>query len=216
MNIYIFRHGTTTWNHTFRIQGDSNIQLDETGINQAHVAGKALKEANISFDKIFSSTLDRAYNTAKILTSYTNENAEITKDSRIKELAFGDFEGHTFEELAGIEGCPFIYFKTNPDLYNDNAPNYYEERQPESLTHLCERTKDFFENVIEPLESEIPDGNILIVAHGAVNKAMLMHITKETDIKNFWGPGLQMNCHAAIVSLKNKEYTVLEYNKEYK
>lgn len=216
MKIFIFRHGTTTWNHSFRIQGDSNIPLDESGINQAHVAGKALKEANITFDRIFSSPLDRAYTTATILTSYTNKDAEITKDPRIKELAFGDFEGHTFEELAATEGCPFEYFKTHPDLYNAQAPDYFEEKKPESLTHLCERTKDFFENIIEPMEKELPNGNILLVAHGAVNKAMLMHITKEKDLKNFWGPGLQANCHAAIVSLKNNKYEVLEYNKEYK
>ncbi|SKA63272.1 probable phosphoglycerate mutase [Eubacterium uniforme] len=216
MNIYIFRHGTTEWNKTFKIQGASNIPLAEAGIEQAHIAGAALKEANLSFDMVFSSPLDRAYETAKILTSYTNEGIEITKDSRIRELEFGDFEGHTFEELAGIDGSPFIYFKTSPDLYNEKAPYYYKENQPESLSHLCKRTKDFFENVIEPLEKEQPNSNVLIVAHGAVNKGMLMHVNKETDLKNFWKPGLQSNCHAAIVSLVNGNYNVLEYNKEYK
>ena len=43
-----------------------------------------------------------------------------------------------------------------------------------------------------------------------------MHVNKETDLKNFWKPGLQSNCHAAIVSLVDGNYTVLEYNKEYK
>lgn len=216
MKIYIFRHGSTEWNKEWRLQGESDIALDDDGINQAHEAGKALKRLNISFDRIFSSPLSRAYTTAKILSSYTNDNTEVKTDLRIKELAFGDFEGRVYDDLVSIENCPFKYFKTEPELYNKFAPDYYEEKQPESLTHLCERTKNFFEDVIEPMEKNLPDGNILLVAHGAVNKSILMHVLGEKDLKKFWGPGLQQNCHAAIISLNNGKYEVIEYNKEFK
>ena len=217
MKIYIFRHGTTEWNFTFKIQGDTDIPLDTLGIKQAHTAALGMKNKGITFNKIYSSPLIRAVRTATEIRDILNptKSLEIIKDERIRELCFGDFEGHTFDELVSQKDNPFIYFKTNPALYNKFAPDYYTSKQPESLTHLCDRASDFLIKEILPLEKSIPDGNILIVAHGAINKALLMHLTGENNLENFWGPGLQQNCQAAIVNITNGKSEVIEYAKDF-
>ena len=238
MKIYLFRHGTTAWNFIFRIQGDSDIALDPLGVKQARIAGEALKNDGVTFDHIFSSPLSRAYRTAyeirsvlypaneilplqddtKVLQAVPDNSSlnhtikipEITVDPRIKELSFGDFEGHTLEELVSADNNnPFKYFKTAPELYNELAPSFYKEKQPESLTHLAERGASFLTDVIEPLYNVLPNGNILITAHGAVNKAMLMHINGETDMAAFWGTGLQKNCSATIIEYDGSSYNII-------
>ena len=45
MKIYIVRHGETDWNGPRRLQGRSDIPLNETGIEEAKITGEALKEA---------------------------------------------------------------------------------------------------------------------------------------------------------------------------
>ena len=213
MKIYLFRHGTTPWNFIFRIQGDSDIALDPLGIKQARFAGESLKKNGVIFDRIFSSPLCRAYRTAKeIRDTLGLTNLEIETDPRIKELCFGDFEGHTLEELVLADNNnPFKYFKTSPELYNQYAPSFYKEKAPESLTHLKERATSFLTEVIEPLQKRFPNGTILITAHGAVNKAMLMHMTGAHDIATFWGPGLQKNCSATIIEYNGSSYEIIDY-----
>lgn len=65
MEIYLVRHGSTEWNRIKKIQGQSDIPLDETGLAMAHQSGLALLKEGIKFDFVFASPLTRAYITAK-------------------------------------------------------------------------------------------------------------------------------------------------------
>ena len=67
MELYIVRHGTTSWNEQKKLQGSADIQLNEEGRKVAALTGEALK--NVSFDKIYTSPLKRARQTAKITGS---------------------------------------------------------------------------------------------------------------------------------------------------
>ena len=63
--LYILRHGKTDWNAAFKLQGRTDIELNEEG---RKMAAKAAKEAEcIDFDICFSSPLKRAYETARIV-----------------------------------------------------------------------------------------------------------------------------------------------------
>ena len=53
MNLYVVRHGQTDWNIERRLQGTSNVPLNDTGIKQAQNLAETLK--NIDIDFIFSS-----------------------------------------------------------------------------------------------------------------------------------------------------------------
>ena len=65
MNLYVVRHGPTDLNKEKRIQGRKGLPLNETGIEQANIAKDLLKD--IVFDFVYSSPLERAVQTAKII-----------------------------------------------------------------------------------------------------------------------------------------------------
>ncbi|SEK71693.1 probable phosphoglycerate mutase [Butyrivibrio sp. ob235] len=242
MKIFILRHGTTAWNNKRLIQGQTDIPLDELGKLMATETGKGLKAAGVSFDKVYSSPLSRSYETAEIVlrelcgsngdsctTSsecHLNESQNtfnITTDDRLKELHFGFMDGGSVFEMTEDEHCPFRYFKTAPDLYEKeilawrNSNNTEDKTaNPELLSELCLRAKDFMINVIEPManssananntsasesDSASCDSTVLISAHGALSKAILMYVRGESDLAKFWGDGLLPNCGIAVVEL---------------
>ena len=94
MELYVMRHGTTDWNLERRMQGSHNIQLNDEGRALARVTAEALKDLRIYY--IYSSTLDRAYETATIIRG--DRDIEIVKDDRLKEFCFGEYEGKAPEE----------------------------------------------------------------------------------------------------------------------
>ena len=89
MELYIFRHGRTVWNAQRKIQGDTDIALAKEGIDMAKAVAE--KIADIHFDAIYSSPLQRAYETACILRG--SRALEVIKDDRLRELNFGVLEG---------------------------------------------------------------------------------------------------------------------------
>ena len=89
MELYIVRHGETLWNREKRLQGREDIELSEKGREVARLTGEALMDTRI--DKIFSSPLKRAYETACLIRN--GRDIEIETDDRLRELSFGHFEG---------------------------------------------------------------------------------------------------------------------------
>ncbi|MBR6223688.1 MAG: histidine phosphatase family protein [Lachnospiraceae bacterium] len=204
MQIYILRHGTTTWNSAHKIQGRADIPLDDIGTQMAVETGAYFKEKGIIFDRIFASPLQRALNTAKIVTGRT----DIVTDDRLRELNFGRQEGERVEEMLESD-MPFRYFRKAPEIYDRMAA---EDETMESLTELCARGKSFMTEVIERLPKDTD--RILISAHGALNKGILMHVRNESDISLFWGEGLSPNCGMDIwdYDFDTGTYTNLETN----
>ena len=195
MEIYIVRHGETTWNKGKRLQGSKDIELNDYGRELAIKTGEGLKDTKI--DLIYSSPLKRAYETATLIRG--NRNIEILTDDRIKEISFGHFEGENFSELIKDENLTFNYFFKKPELYvaSDDA---------ETFEHLIERAGDFMKDKIEPLEDKCE--RVMIVAHGAINKAIMSYIKKH-PIGEFWSGGLQTNCNIIVVDYNDGKYNVI-------
>ena len=84
--IYVVRHGQTDWNLQGRCQGWHDIELNQTGIEQAEKLAKLL--ADVKFDVCFSSPLKRAVKTAQ-----TIYDGNIILDQRIIERGNGELEG---------------------------------------------------------------------------------------------------------------------------
>lgn len=191
MELYIIRHGKTIWNSKNKLQGTTDIPLEKEGIFAAQKLGKELEEIN--FDKIFSSPLIRAYETAKFIAG--NRKIEIIKDDRLKEISFGEFEGFTYKKMEEM-GTPYKNFFTNP-------AEYLPPPKGETLENVCIRAKDFIQSEIEPFYSKYK--RIMIVAHGAVNKGIMCYIQNH-GIKDFWKDGLQQNCQALIFTFDGKTW----------
>lgn len=196
MEIYIVRHGETLWNQGKRLQGSTDTELNENGRDLAIKTGIALKSTRI--DVIYSSPLKRAYETASLIRG--DRDISIITDDRIKELSFGHFEGESFSELLKDDSLTFKYFFKQPHLY-------VPADDGETFEHLIERAGNFMQEVIEPLQSKYE--RVMIVAHGALNKAIMSYIKKHST-KYFWSGGLQENCNVIIVDYSDSKYKIID------
>lgn len=201
MEIYIVRHGETLWNKDKKLQGSTDIELNENGRLLAQKTGEAL--ADTAIDIIYSSPLKRAYETATLIRN--GRDIEIVTDSRIKELCFGYFEGQNFLELIKDESLSFNHFFNKPELYV--APT-----DGESLEQLVARATSFMTEVIEPLAKS--KKRVMIVAHGALNKAIMSYI-KKGPVSEFWSGGLQGNCNVIILDYTDGKYTIIDETKTF-
>lgn len=103
--VYFIRHGQTEFNKERRLQGAMPVPLNDCGRKQSHALGQCLK--GWSIDAIYTSPRIRAKETAQIIGGYLAQT--VYEDERLAEIAFGDFEGHTFAEVAQL--YPVAYEK---------------------------------------------------------------------------------------------------------
>lgn len=154
--MYLIRHGETDWNRRKALQGRLNTPLNETGIAQARAACAKLADAGVVLDAVYSSPLQRALTTASIVSGLTP--AQITKDDRLIEIAFGEWEGR---EMASVGALLTPFF---------HAPqNYMPPADGEELASLFRRTGDFLQMVC----TKHPGKRVLAASHGAATAALL-------------------------------------------
>ncbi len=203
IELYILRHGRTLWNQTGRIQGSTDIELNQEGRQAAINTGKAWETMGLHFDQVYSSPLKRAYETACLVSAYTG--LTVCKDDRLRELCFGVLEGEPVSRLNDSEADPdHGCFFSQPECYQ-------RPEGGESLEELCVRAKSFLDELFETYTHE---ERILIVAHGAMNKA-LMRVLKKSEMKDFWTGGSLKNCSVNIVKADGRRCEVLEEGKIY-
>lgn len=197
MELYIIRHGETDWNIEKRLQGRSDTELNAYGIELAQITAEALKD--IKFDRIYSSPLKRAYKTAQIIRG--DRDLPIITDERIIEISFGEYEG-----IAVSERPPeFQNFFDDPD-------NYVPAKGGETYEELVARAADFIEDIVVPASKEIE--RMLIVAHGALNKALMVNLNHQ-EIKDMWTGIFQRNCCVNIYEINGHDYKLIQNGKIY-
>lgn len=175
--LYIMRHGRTDWNDERRLQGRTDIPLNETGRQMARDA--ASRYADIDLDIIYCSPLIRALETARIFAS--GRDIPVITDDRLKEMAFGIYEG--MARSFDIPDCPVNVLFRDPENYKVPVEG------GESFDELFNRTGSFLDE-IRPLVSE--GKNILIVGHGAMNLSIICQV-RNIPLKDFWSTGIE-NC----------------------
>jgi probable phosphoglycerate mutase len=109
---WFLRHGQTDWNVERRIQGHTDIPLNQTGLAQAAQAAKVLR--GVGLTKIISSPLTRAATTAAVVHEHIG--IPLAHDERLKERAFGAFEGQFRHEILARHG------RGPEDSYQDILP----------------------------------------------------------------------------------------------
>lgn len=200
MKLYLVRHGETEWNSIRKLQGQTDIPLNEYGIELAKITGDALKY--IEFDYVISSPLIRAMETAKIIIG--ERNLPIITDDRIKEIHFGECEGVQIPRFSETKINPIWYFEFDTE-------NYIPAKGGESFSEIFERTKDFFDNEILPLEGRY--NNILLIGHGCMNRTILNRLMNR-HLKDFWDIKLD-NCAVSVIEITNGKAEVIETGKKY-
>ncbi len=175
--LYIMRHGKTDWNLKYKLQGKTDIPLNDMGRQMAEEAHERYKD--VHFDVCYCSPLIRARETAEIVLS--GRDIPMIIDDRLAEMGFGIYEGteHVFEKPE----CPVRELFFNP-------AGYKAEGGAESLEELLKRTGNFLDEVAYPLVKEGKD--VLIVGHGAMNSAIIGHVWHK-PLEKFWETGIE-NC----------------------
>lgn len=95
MTLALVRHGRTPWNHERRMQGRSDIALDEHGRRQADAAGREL--ARRPWERVVSSPLSRAVESAALIAAHL-PGVPVSVDSDLIERDYGAAEGLTVAE----------------------------------------------------------------------------------------------------------------------
>lgn len=99
--LVIVRHGETDWNHIGRIQGQTDIELNDIGLSQAHTLAEVLRNRGIcqEADAVISSDLRRAKKTADVIKAACPQARQLV-DPDIGEIDFGDLQGQFFAKQA--------------------------------------------------------------------------------------------------------------------
>ncbi len=106
----MIRHGQSEGNVAHIYCGQMDTPLTELGRQQARQAGERLK--GITFDKVYSSPLSRARETASLAVPYL----EAETDARLMEINVGELAGHSFEDCAKEMGKKFLDSKEEWDF----------------------------------------------------------------------------------------------------
>jgi broad specificity phosphatase PhoE len=156
----LVRHGQTAWNLEGRWQGHADPPLNVTGFDQARLLASEL--ANLSFDAIYSSDLQRARATAEAVA--TNQALFVKTEPRLRELSMGEWEGKLISEI------PVLY----PAAWAERQRNPVEAQPPggESVKQLSQRINAA---IAEICAENPPEHQILIVSHGLALAVFLCH-----------------------------------------
>lgn len=92
MLLYIVRHGETDWNKAGKVQGRTDIPLNERGRYLAEATAEGMKDVRIDF--CYTSPLIRAKETAQIILG--EREIPLVEEKRIEEICFGKCEGMKF------------------------------------------------------------------------------------------------------------------------
>ncbi len=153
--IYFVRHGQTEWNRLGRMQGHIDIELNEEGKKQAQIVKEKL--SGVKFDKVFSSPLKRAVETAQIISGQ-----DIVIDDRLIERFNGELEGKLKEEIE-------VY----PDFNDPNDTRFGIE----SLDSFRGRINNFLDEITKNYKNK----NILVATHAGVCLYVRCYFEGEPD-----------------------------------
>lgn len=157
MNIYLVRHGETDWNKEGRLQGRRDIAMNERGLEQMRKIATGFASLNTDIDLIVSSPLKRAKTSAELIADAVGyDKNNILEEPLFIERSFGSSEGMVYD--------PF-------------SLSLEKELGWEPLKELIQRAKTGMDKYMTEAFGQNLGQNVIIVAHGAVLKAVMIALT---------------------------------------
>jgi 2,3-bisphosphoglycerate-dependent phosphoglycerate mutase len=169
--LVLIRHGQSQWNLENRFTGWEDVPLTELGREEAHRAGKLLRESGIQFAFAFTSELVRAQETLSIvLGELGTESLPVERDQALNERHYGDLQGLNKAETAKKFGDEQVHiWRRSYDIAPPGG---------ESLKDTAARTLPYFAARIAP---QLQAGhNVLVAAHGNSLRSIVMDLEKLT------------------------------------
>lgn len=158
--LIVWRHGNTDWNATHRVQGQTDVPLNDLGRQQAVDAAELL--VKFKPDAIVASDLRRAADTAAALGALTG--LPVTHDERLRERSFGAWQGLTMAEVAEARPEEYARWTTGADVIGGGV---------ETLDDLGKRVS---EGLLAAAERTPPGGTVVVATHGAAARQGVGHL----------------------------------------
>ncbi|MDR1101525.1 MAG: histidine phosphatase family protein [Clostridiales bacterium] len=155
MKLIFIRHAQTEWNALNKVQGRTNVPLNDVGRAQARAAAGKLKQSEEKVDIIFCSPLARAIETAQIVSQPFN--APVVIDKRLIEIDFGKWEGAGRKQFVGGSASNAILHTPSDILLENNV---------EPLDLFQKRINEFLEEIKEKYSGK----TVVAVSHCVVGR----------------------------------------------
>ena len=169
MRLIVVRHGETFYNAQRRLTGQSDVPLNSLGERQAVALGDCLATEHL--DAIVTSDLERTRVTARAIALC--HGLPLQEDIDLRELAFGEWEGYTFDEVLAKDANQVSLWREDPTIY---APP-----GGETVAQLRDRCA----RALQRWQTRYPEANVLWVTHGGLIGVLLCHVLG-IDLKRRW------------------------------
>lgn len=190
--IYLMRHGAIVQQNPRRFVGQTDFPLTDVGRAQAALWREPL--ADVPLVAVVASDLSRCLETAAIVTQ--GRALPIRPEPRLREINLGAWEGLTVEEVNAR--FPGAYERRGSDLSG------FSPEGGESFHDVRARAVAVLDELADM------DGNILVVAHGGVNRTLLCHAL-DLDLDHLFRLG-QDYCRLNLLSLSPRSWSVNAVN----
>ncbi len=179
--LFLIRHGEIKQHREKIFLGQTDIPLSEKGREQAKEAAGELSGFHISVNRIYTSDLLRAAETAEIMRDSLNPEIEVIHELKLREMSLGEWDGRYISEIR--EQFPEEYQKRGENLlaykFGNESENFYDLRY--------RVMKGFRDILMREREAGDDAGDILIVAHQGVLHVILSnlrHRPMEEEMRN--------------------------------
>nr|WP_179228688.1 histidine phosphatase family protein [Leptolyngbya ohadii] len=172
----LVRHGETNWNRDKRFQGQIDVPLNDQGRVQAGQAAEFLKDVTI--DRAVSSPMLRPKETAEIILKY-HPDITLELDDRLCEISHGLWEGKLEAEIEAEFPGELKQWQI--------APETVQMPEGENLQQVWDRVVLAWQDLVASTPESQGDRptTVLVVAHDAVNKAILGYLI-DRGPETFW------------------------------
>jgi probable phosphoglycerate mutase len=162
---YLIRHGETEWNLTGRWQGHTDVPLNALGRAQAQRLAERLRAERIHFEALYSSDLQRAWQTAQALTEALGVATQALP--ALREIDVGGWSGLTHPQVVARDPELIARLESGEDLPRGG--------DGERFVDLHQRVV----SAVEQLAADHPGARLALITHGGPIRALLLQAARD-------------------------------------
>jgi len=218
INLYIVRHGQTSFNFENKVQGWGDSFLTPEGIEGVKKLGNYWKRTNKTFDKIYSSDSGRTLQTTRIiLETIEKDIVSIIPHPGLREYNFGYYEGLEEEllekEMQEIVGISFLSIIEQPELVIDSLAALDRKKKVGiTNTWFSETAKEYTKRIVDTIDEIVAQAikdnsqDILIVSHGMTINIMASLLSNGHKSTRRFGVG---NASCTTITYQDGKYQLV-------
>ena len=169
--LILVRHGETQRHKDKVFMGQYDVPLDPEGKEQCMIVGLELQHFDIDTDRIYTSDLRRAKESAKIISKILDSQPSVIELPELREMALGAWDGRFIKDIR----------REYPDEYAERGKNMLTYKIDENAENFVELRDRVMKKVNEIIAST--SGDVLIVAHSGVNRVIMCSLM-EKDLED--------------------------------